>query len=141
MPKFNTENMLAELDHFEKTYKYPVYVTVSVRNGMFGAEAARRHGYAAISDDYFLLIADYESTDSEAILYHRLPVTGMSSVRVQKADKINMYIVCIKGITADRKKYKIKISVTGSEAGSSLPFQGENCAKFIQTMKKWSDEI
>lgn len=141
MPKFNTENMLAELDRFEKTYKYPVYVTVSVHNGIFGAETARRHGYAAISDDYFLLIADYESTDSEEILYHRLPVTGMSSVRVQKADKINMYTVYIKGITAESIKYKIKISVTGTEAGSSLPDQGENCVKFIKKLKKWSEEI
>lgn len=141
MPKFNTENMLAQLDSFEKTYKYPVYVTVSVLGGIFGAEAALRHGYAAISDDHFLLVADYESVDSENVILHRLPATGMSSVKVTKDEKINMYTVHIKGVTVIGKKYKIRISVTGTEAGNSLPDQGENSEKFIRKLKKWSEEI
>ena len=141
MLRFNAENMYSELDRFEKKYKYPVYVTISVLNGVFGKEEVRRHGYAAISDDFFLLVADYKSVDSEEVIYHKLPVTGMSSVKVGKADKINMHTISVKGITTAGKKYKIKISVTGSEAGSSLPDQGENCKKFVKRLKKWSEEI
>lgn len=141
MIRFNAENMHSELDRFEKKYKYPVYVTVSVLNGVFGKEEVRRHGYAAISDDFFLLVADYASVDSEEVIYHKLPVTGMNSVKVGKADKINMHTVSIKGVTTAGKKYKINISVTGSEAGNSLPDQSENCIKFIEKLKKWAEEI
>ncbi len=141
MLRFNAENMYHELDRFEKKYRYPVCVTVSVLNGVFGKEVVRRQGYAAISDDYFLLVADYESVDSDEVIYHRLPVTGMNSVRVRKADKINMHIISVRGITAEGKKYRIKISVTGSEAGNSLPDQGENSVKFINELRKWSEEI
>lgn len=141
MLRFNAENMISELDSFGKEYRYPVYVTTSVLNGIFGKEEVRRHGYAAISDDFFLLVADYASVDSEEIIYHKLPITGMSSIKVGKADKIDMYIVSVKGITIAGKKYKIKISVTGSDTENSLPDQSENCAKFIERLKKWSEEI
>lgn len=141
MPKFNKENMTVELDRFGKTYKFPVFVTVSVQKGILGAESARRHGYAAISDDHFLLIADYESAGPEEAVCHRLPVTGMSSVRVGKADKINVFTVRIKGITSDSKKYKIKVTVSGSGVENGLPDQVENCTKFVERLRKWSGEI
>lgn len=141
MPKFNKENMAAELDRFGKTYKYPVFVTISVQNGILGSKLIIRHGYAAISDDHFLLIADYESADSEKIIYHRLPVTGMSSVRVRKADKMNIFTVRIKGITSESIKYKIKVTVTGTEVENGLPDQVENCTGFVDRFRKWSGEI
>lgn len=141
MPKFNAENMIAALSGFYKKYKYPVYVKVSVQGGFFSSETVMRYGYAAISDDHFLLVADYETEDSENVLYHRLPVTGMRSLSVKKADKVNMFAVRIKGITAESKKYRIKIFVTASEGGSSLPEQKENSVGFIEKLSKWSKEI
>ncbi len=141
MPRFNKENMIAELDRFGKTYKYPVFVTVSVQNGILGAKPIIRHGYAAISDDHFLLIVDYESADSEEAVCHRLPVTGMSSVRVRKADKMNIFTVRLKGITSESKKYRIKVTVAGTEVENGLPDQVENCAKFVERFRKWSGEI
>ncbi len=141
MPKFNAENMLEELDTFGKAYKYPVYVSVTDPNGLFSSNRNVKSGYAAISDDYFLLLAEIPTIgfigDTK---YCKLPISGISRLKIKKAPLINLYIISVKGI-ADGKKYKIKLNLSCRGVGNSFPDQAKNGASFLEKMTKWSKEI
>lgn len=75
MVKFNSENMTEALDRFGKQYKYPIYASIRNMTGFFSRPSDVISGYAAITDDNFLILVQIPvfGTINDAE-YFQLPV-------------------------------------------------------------------
>lgn len=141
MVKFDSENMVAALERFGKQYKYPIYASTRNVTGFCSRARDVTSGYAAISDDNFLILVQIPVfgtlNDAE---YFQLPVLGIKKLKLKKVPLLNSYVIDIKGI-ADGKKYRFKINTVSKVGGKGFPEQSVNYSGFIERLKKWSDEI
>jgi hypothetical protein len=141
MTKFNSESMTEALDRFGQNYKFPVYASITNLSGFFSRSTDMMSGYAAVTDDHFLLLVQVplfgNSVNAD---YFRLPVLGIKQLKVKKLPLFNSYSVDVRGI-ADGKKYRFKFVTVSRVAGNGFPEQGENSLALIEKLKKWSEEI
>lgn len=141
MTRYNSENMLAELDRFGRAYKYPINVSVTRLTGLFGTDKEIMQGYAAVVTEGFLLLA---LIPADVLLdepqYHKLPVLGMSCLKVKKSPEMDVYTIKANG-TEDGNRYKYIITAVGKSDKESFPQQYKNCNGFIGLLTKWSKEL
>lgn len=141
MSKFNSENMTEFLDRFGKKYNFPVYICVNNMSSFYSSRCDIRSGYAAVTDDYFLIFVQMPLIGNENNAdYFRLPVLGMKRLKVKKFPLLNSFTIDIKGV-ADGKKYNFRLITASNVDGNGFPDQKENQAGFIEKLKKWSKEI
>lgn len=127
-----TADMTAALDKFGVGYKYPIYTAICNMTGFFADKRKQHFGYAAISDNNCLLLADYNVFLSETL--YEIPLSSIKNVKISKVPLIGTTTVKILFLQ-DGKKMRFDLTISPKIIGSDFSDHSENMQGLLEILQ------
>lgn len=127
-------DMISALDKFGVGYRCPVYA--GVRNmTFFASRSNQKFGYAALSDNDSLIIADYDMLMKESL--YEIPLLSILSVKAKRMPIIGTNIVKLEFLY-EGKKMRFDLTISPKVIGSDFDEQGGNAEALINELKYYA---
>ena len=133
--KATKADMTAALDKFGVDYSFPVYTSICDMTGIFSSKRNQHFGYAALSDNKSIIIADYNLMLIESL--YEIPLLSIRSVKVSKMPIIGTYIVKLEFLY-EGKKMRFDLAMPSKVIGSDFDEQGGNAEALINELKSYA---
>ncbi len=128
----NEDVMRGDLAKFGVEYRSPCYISINDCSGFLASNAGIRPGFAAYTDDGYLLIYIDGITGAAQIA---ITSDNVTSLDIKNLPLLPEHSIKIKGIQ-DGNKFYYKLLLP-HKSGKSFPSQKENTADLISFLEYW----
>lgn len=133
--RFTKDNMSLALDKFGVGYSSPVYTGICNMTGVLASRKNQHYGYAALSDNNSLIIADYNLLITETL--YEIPLLSIRSIKVSKMPIAGTYTVKIEFLY-EGKKMRFILTIPPKVFGSDFDEQKDNAERLINELKSYA---